>query len=75
MLGSMYGNGLILIGLWVATSLVVLFLWGLLAWAVVTMLSRRGSARDGRVAPTDEVCTGAQRTDSSIGGSGEPQVL
>jgi hypothetical protein len=46
MLGSMYGNGLVLVGLWVATSLVVLFLWGVLAWAVVTMLSRRGSARN-----------------------------
>ncbi len=46
MLGSMYGNGLVLVGLWVATSLVVLCLWGVLAWAVVTMLSRRGSARN-----------------------------
>ena len=64
MLGSMYGNGLVLVGLWVATSLVVLCLWGFLAWAVVTMLSRGDPRGMKRVPPIAGTCTGAPRTDS-----------
>jgi hypothetical protein len=41
MMESLYGNGLVLLGLWVSMSLVMLFIWGLLAWAVVNILSRR----------------------------------
>jgi hypothetical protein len=41
MMESLYGNGLVLLGLWVSMSLVMLFIWGLLAWAVVSVLSRR----------------------------------
>ena len=41
MMESLYGNGLVLLGLWVGMSLVMLFIWGLLAWAVVNILSRR----------------------------------
>lgn len=41
MMESLYGNGLVLLGLWLSMSLVMLFIWGLLAWAVVNILSRR----------------------------------
>jgi hypothetical protein len=47
MTGSLYDNGLAVFGLWVATGLVMLFLWGLLAWAVVSILSRQGFGRRG----------------------------
>ena len=45
MMESLYGNGFVLLGVWVSTSLVMLFFWGLLAWAVVNVLSRQGFAR------------------------------
>lgn len=45
MMESLYGDGLELLGLWVATSLVLLLVWGLLAWAVVKILSRQRSRR------------------------------
>jgi hypothetical protein len=45
MMGSLYGNGLVLLGLWVATSLAMLLFWGLLSWAVVSILSRHGFER------------------------------
>jgi hypothetical protein len=64
MLASIYGSGLILLGLWVATSLVVLALWGLLTWAVVTLLTWRRSARSGRLPPGTEVYTDAQGANS-----------
>jgi hypothetical protein len=45
MMESLYANNLVLSGLWVATSLLMLLVWGLLAWAVVSILSRRGFGR------------------------------
>jgi hypothetical protein len=45
MMDSLYGNGLLLLGLWVSTSLVMLFIWGVLAWAVVNTLSRQRFGR------------------------------
>lgn len=41
MIESIYGSGLLVLGLWIATSLFVLGFWGALAWAVVHLLSRR----------------------------------
>ena len=45
MMESLSGNGLVLLGIWVSTSLVMLFFWGGLAWAVVNGLSRHGFGR------------------------------
>ena len=45
MIESFYGNGLLLLGLWTATSIIMVFLWGLLAWAVVNLIARRGPRR------------------------------
>ena len=45
MMEALYGNGLVLLGIWVSTSLVMLFFWGGLAWAVVNGLSRQGFGR------------------------------
>jgi hypothetical protein len=66
MLDSIYGNGLMLLGLWVATSLVMLYLWGLLAWVVVVMLSRRDphendQLRINRSGPLTGTSTGGNR--------------
>ena len=45
MMETLYGNGLLLLGLWVSTSLVMLLIWGVLAWAVVNILSRQRFGR------------------------------
>jgi hypothetical protein len=49
MIESIYGSGLLVLALWIATSLFVLGFWGLLAWAVVHLLSRRGGGRNSAV--------------------------
>jgi hypothetical protein len=43
MIESLYGNGLVLLGIWVSMSLVMLLFWGVLAWAVLNIISRKGS--------------------------------
>jgi hypothetical protein len=43
MIESLYGNGLVLLGIWVSMSLVMLLFWGVLAWAVLNIISRQGS--------------------------------
>jgi hypothetical protein len=45
MMETLYGHSLVLLGLWVSTSLVMLFFCGVLAWAVVNILSRQGLKR------------------------------
>jgi hypothetical protein len=54
MLESIYENGLVLLAFWVVTSLIMLFIWGLLAWAVVSILSLRASHGGGH-RPTSDV--------------------
>ena len=57
MMESLYGNGLVVLGLWVSMSLVMLLIWGLLAWAVVNILSRRRFRGHGRAPPANEILT------------------
>jgi hypothetical protein len=45
MIASLYGNGLVLLGIWVSMSLVMLLFWGVLAWAVVNISSHKGAGR------------------------------
>ncbi len=61
MMETLYGNGLVLLGLWVSTSLVMLFIWGVLAWAVLKFFRGRESDGDGREPPTTETPTTCAR--------------
>jgi hypothetical protein len=61
MIESLYDNGLVLLGIWVSMSLVMLLFWGVLAWAVVNIISRQGSGRRwGTPPPTDIPATYAR---------------
>jgi hypothetical protein len=41
MIEMFYENNLVLVGLWTITSLVLLFVYGLLAWVVVHLAQHR----------------------------------
>jgi hypothetical protein len=41
MLQSFFEDGLMALSVWVALSMVTVLLWGILAWTVVSIISRR----------------------------------
>jgi hypothetical protein len=68
MMEALSGNGLVLLGIWVSTSLIMLFFWGGLAWAVVNVLSRQGFGRRWAGA-TDNRKSHWRQTVSDVSGS------
>ena len=45
MIGSLYGSPFLVLGVGIATSLFVLGLWGVLAWAVVHLIAKHEGSR------------------------------
>lgn len=77
MIESFYENNLVLLGFWTITSLGLLFLYGLLAWAVVSVARHRSGKRSGPPTATVEIFArdtfdrSIQRNDSS----GRPRIV
>jgi hypothetical protein len=66
-----YGSGLFLLALWIATSLLVVLCWGLLAWGVVRLLEKHERGRNpisgpGDRSPTDDRSPHGTRCHPSI---------
>lgn len=65
MMESLGTNSLVLSGLWVATSLLMLLVWGLLAWAVVSILSRQEFGRRRAGASSSPSHCGPEKSDDA----------
>lgn len=58
MIGSVFGSGFLPVGLWIATSMAMLVIWGLVIWATVRLMERHES-RLRRDVPNQRRATGA----------------